>query len=597
VAPGTSNTFGYNTTLGTVEWWNGSAWMQPVTGTATWTTAGRPSSPTAGTFGYNSTLATVEWWNGTAWTQPGTGSSGSGVPSWATSGRPGSPTGGETGYNTTLKQLEYYNGTAWVELPRIATATSLGIKCDGTTNNSTPIQNAINAMTTAGGTLDFVDPGTCAFSSTLTLKNDVVIRLKPGVSLKWTGASGGTMFTTTSPGNTASFGVIGEAGSTIDPGGSSGAGTVFLLHSVGSGDFGGFFIAPGSATLKVFDLRADYGTASPNKGHNSSINSFHDIVADNIGTFMETDGTTAGTGNCLSSASCVVTLNWITNISAYSVNVCGFCFKNWTDNNLFRNIYIALVGLNSTGVVHNTGTPTVDSNGVYANNFHDLAIDTFGSGLNRAGVVLNATKELMIDNYFQAPTAELGSVINNYGESYKIIQNGVANSWAINQYEQYVYHLVGSAGADWSTPSFTIHTATSPGPNLYLNGNGTVWLNMFANFGTGFPGITWKNDQPLQLSISTAADYTGYVALANFRANGSDFEIQPQSNSIILGGGSALATTATTGFVKIPTMAGAPTGNCGGAAGKACLVVDTTNKKICYNITGTTWECSAAFTP
>jgi hypothetical protein len=34
---------------------------------ATWTTAGRPSTPSAGQTGYNSTLATLERYNGTSW--------------------------------------------------------------------------------------------------------------------------------------------------------------------------------------------------------------------------------------------------------------------------------------------------------------------------------------------------------------------------------------------------------------------------------------------------------------------------------------------------------------------------------------------------
>jgi len=36
-----------------------------------WTTAGRPPSPQAGDFGYNSTLGRMESWNGTAWTSGG----------------------------------------------------------------------------------------------------------------------------------------------------------------------------------------------------------------------------------------------------------------------------------------------------------------------------------------------------------------------------------------------------------------------------------------------------------------------------------------------------------------------------------------------
>lgn len=38
-------------------------------GNKTWTTEDRPISPTEGTRGYNKTLHTYEYWNGTTWIQ------------------------------------------------------------------------------------------------------------------------------------------------------------------------------------------------------------------------------------------------------------------------------------------------------------------------------------------------------------------------------------------------------------------------------------------------------------------------------------------------------------------------------------------------
>lgn len=37
--------------------------------TPCWTTGARPSSPGIGTTGFNTTLASIEWWNGSAWAQ------------------------------------------------------------------------------------------------------------------------------------------------------------------------------------------------------------------------------------------------------------------------------------------------------------------------------------------------------------------------------------------------------------------------------------------------------------------------------------------------------------------------------------------------
>jgi len=41
------------------------------------------------------------------------GSNGVTFPSWTTAGRPASPTTSMTGYNTTIGAMEYYDGTAW----------------------------------------------------------------------------------------------------------------------------------------------------------------------------------------------------------------------------------------------------------------------------------------------------------------------------------------------------------------------------------------------------------------------------------------------------------------------------------------------------
>lgn len=43
------------------------------------------------------------------------GTNGETFPSWTTAGRPASPTAGQTGYNSTLGQLETWNGTYWIQ--------------------------------------------------------------------------------------------------------------------------------------------------------------------------------------------------------------------------------------------------------------------------------------------------------------------------------------------------------------------------------------------------------------------------------------------------------------------------------------------------
>lgn len=81
--------------------------LDPVNGItqATWTTAGRPASPSAGQVGFNTSLNSLEQYTGTAWQT---------IPSWTTANRPASPVAGYQGYNTSLSAFEFYNGSTWV---------------------------------------------------------------------------------------------------------------------------------------------------------------------------------------------------------------------------------------------------------------------------------------------------------------------------------------------------------------------------------------------------------------------------------------------------------------------------------------------------
>ena len=74
---------------------------------ATWSTAGRPTSPATGQTGYNTTLNAYETYNGSGWTV---------TASWTTANRPVTPAAGYSGYNSTLGAFEFYNGTSWISV-------------------------------------------------------------------------------------------------------------------------------------------------------------------------------------------------------------------------------------------------------------------------------------------------------------------------------------------------------------------------------------------------------------------------------------------------------------------------------------------------
>ena len=61
------------------------------------------------------------------------------------------------------------------------------------------------------------------------------------------------------------------------------------------------------------------------------------------------------------------------------------------------------------------------------------------------------------------------------------------------------------------------------------------------------------------------------------------------AGNIVAGASVALATTATDGFLYVPTCAGTPTGTPTAITGMAPIVVNTTNNKL-YFYSGGVWR-------
>jgi hypothetical protein len=85
------------------------------------------------------------------------------------------------------------------------------------------------------------------------------------------------------------------------------------------------------------------------------------------------------------------------------------------------------------------------------------------------------------------------------------------------------------------------------------------------------------------VSIGSASDamvmYTGATERARITSTGN----------VVAGGSVALATTATDGFLYVPTCAGTPTGVPTAITGMAPIVVNTTNNKL-YFYSGGAWR-------
>lgn len=112
----------------------------------------------------------------------------------------------------------------------------------------------------------------------------------------------------------------------------------------------------------------------------------------------------------------------------------------------------------------------------------------------------------------------------------------------------------------------------------------------------GYDGSAWSGNQG-RVSVWTAAAWSG-----SSRPTYIEFSTTPVSSTtltermridapgnIVLGNQSALSTSATDGFIYIPTCAGTPTGTPTSYTGKIPMVFDTTNIKL-YVYNGGFWK-------
>jgi hypothetical protein len=94
-----------------------------------------------------------------------------------------------------------------------------------------------------------------------------------------------------------------------------------------------------------------------------------------------------------------------------------------------------------------------------------------------------------------------------------------------------------------------------------------------SNFGAAYGTVLWSTGAyPMQFA-------TNDIERARITANGS----------FVAGAQVALATTATDGFLYVPTCAGTPTGTPTAITGMAPIVVNTTNNKL-YFYSGGQWR-------
>jgi len=133
-------------------------------------------------------------------------------------------------------------------------------------------------------------------------------------------------------------------------------------------------------------------------------------------------------------------------------------------------------------------------------------------------------------------------------------------------------------------------------PAVKADINGVMRAATWSITGTGVAGGTTAFSAG---TVSTDTNWgmyfrapTGSAGTANYSfRNSADTALMTidSSGNVIAGGSVALATTATNGFLYVPTCAGTPTGTPTAVTGMAPIVVDTTNNKL-YFYSGGAWR-------
>ncbi len=286
--------------------------------------------------------------------------------------------------------------------------TNFGVVGDGSTDDATNLQKAIDAANVVGALAEStvelrVPKGLIVkVGSTIVPKSFVALK-GTGGRIKWSGSTTGTMF------DNGTSGILQDASFIdldIDAAAITGAGTVFKLRSPYKCTLRDIDIEGSSSTSFVLDIVVNTtGGTNPATNRNAALNTFDNVIQSQgtCGTFIRLQGG--------SSASEVVTLNTFHNCQALSCAVRGIDFAKWCDNNYFTGMTRVSIDANdAVGAEWNTGTPGSNV-GVYSNNFDHLAVDSFNTKTGRVAAKMNWTKLNVVNFLFNDPAAEGGSVV------------------------------------------------------------------------------------------------------------------------------------------------------------------------------------------
>lgn len=296
--------------------------------------------------------------------------------------------------------------------------------------NTTNLNALISTLNAAGGgTIWFEKAGNYQINNSIVLQSNVDLYMEPGAKLYWTGSAGAAAEIINTSITTVLTGLRNTRINVYE--GSAFAGTIAHFHSFTNNKIE--IVATGNGTASTFVYMTADSTAGEGAvttpTRNTAFNRLRFRHEGTCGVGLQCEGITTGwNGNPQ-----VITLNVFEDFSIWYCSMRGILLQNWTDNNLFAGFtYLGIYGLNSYGYGVNAVNPTVET-GVYSIHFEQLAVDTFGSGLNRSGVILNASKGMTCDLFHQLPVAENGDFVATNCISYQFRKLKSDNTIYIHQ--------------------------------------------------------------------------------------------------------------------------------------------------------------------
>ena len=204
-----------------------------------------------------------------------------------------------------------------------------------------------------------------------------------------------------------------------------------------------------------------------------------------------------------------------------------------------------------------------------------------------------------------AGNAVISAGVNNLGLcSNAVLDSGASWKYGANGYANFM--AVGNNGgtfAWYNAPSGTAGNAISFTQAMTLDASGNVQVGTTtgsSRMTLAVPSAASVAKTVLTLTDETQASvsfilHTDLVRMATggsdalaFETNSAERARIPAAGGMVVGT-AALATTATDGFLYVPTCAGTPTGTPTTQTGTAPIVVDTTNNKL-YFYSGGQWR-------